>query len=510
MSDLKKLFENYDSSGPIPQQWFSNKDLTNNPELLQKHISELKSHPRIKNLIEIINSAIDAVKKDAKELIDKFNIDIHVTAEDKISEPILNAVNFDFNSKSGEKESLEVSANFNVIKLALMPAPEAYSCVYSELYNPLLKKKQSMAGVDDYKFGKKVDVDFSRQNDNKGLRRDGLFEYLKEFICAVLGIEKTEAQSSGIDLSANNISRHFAESEITQQHLFDNPNGLNLFAERFSKVSKQCHQQQATALLGVFSKDEFKAVMNGSDQEIKQFCQKFSHQFLQNSGLSSDTYSIVFRNSGDLGVYRDFGERQEISINIQEIRKLKNPAEVVMTLAHELTHMVDSSVNKGIGNVSRKGYGLSEHNLVGSVGANSVGFIRKMENVYYKINPHERSARHGELVALDFMMGMQPDATMKRYIERSKEGFKSYQRDVINAFGQVDSLIEEYDKMELSNKSNLTAEEKYIVKVMEDMKIMCADKAKVQEEINRELRALDDANKAGMVEPTVNDGLSKQ
>ena len=183
----------------------------------------------------------------------------------------------------------------------------------------------------------------------------------------------------------------------------------------FNKENKSL--KQANALVNEFSREEFNLIMAGNGtvagmRDLEAFCEKFANNFLQNSGLKVGTYEIKFSDSGDLGTYTDNGGKQFITININKINKMDNPAEVIMTLAHELTHMVDSSLNKKEGEV----FGLSRNNEVGGVDKNATGFVARMQSVYYKVNPHERSARRGELVALEFMANMQPGETIKKYI----------------------------------------------------------------------------------------------
>lgn len=460
-NELKQLLENYDKTGeiPVPVGGYTKENINN--------------YQRADALIQIIDRVKDSLKEKFAEYGD---LEIDVSTTRGSENPIYDAIHFEQkqNVASG-KTDMHVCANFNLSKIAELPGAEAYSVLYYPLYNSILKniEKKNEKSTES---GKLV----NQEQENQGPERlDPLVErYLSKSLSKIIG-ERIQID----DFSVQNIARELNKHGIGQPDLFDNPqnlledqNGEKLLAERFAKVAKNGYQQQATALLGYFSKDDFNSIRFGSDAQIKDFCEKFSDKFLQNSGIEKKDYEVLFSNSGDLGTYVDKGVNgQSITINIDAIRKMDNPAEVMMTLAHELTHMVDSSVNKGLGKVSRKGFGLEEHNLVGGVSENATGFVKRMEEVYYKANPHERSARQGELVALEFMMGMQPDADMKNYINKSLKSFQNYQRKTIETIkDKVEPLIREYQ----SGDATRGYDDKtvaYIDKVMADLIQMKVD-----------------------------------
>ena len=72
------------------------------------------------------------------------------------------------------------------------------------------------------------------------------------------------------------------------------------------------------------------------------------------------------------------------------------------------------------------------------------------------MNPNERSAREGELIALEFMMGMNPDPTMKAYIEKSINSYKSYQDKVLANFAELDVLESQLKAIEGQIRSSET------------------------------------------------------
>lgn len=448
MSDLKQLIEEYDRTGELPVE------AKNCP------IDEIYKFKKITALLEIAENVKETLKEKFKEY---GNLEFIFTTMEDPNGPYFGAANFDLqkNVATG-KNDLTVNANFNLLKIAQLPGFEAFSVMYYPLYNSILKE------IDKNKDDKSKTVKFGKEEDfNKEPEKlDPLVKfYLDRSLKKIIGNEIKIT-----DYSVDNLAKIIQEKGIFSNQLFDNQYNENLLAERYAMVSKQGHQQQAEALLGEFSKDEFAVLKNGSDDKIRDFCERFANKFLQNSGLEIGTYDINFSNTGDLGTYSDSGTKgQSITINLEAVREMDNPAEVLMTLTHELTHMVDSSVNKGHGQASRKGFGLEEHNMVGGVSEGSTGFLREMEEVYYKVNPHERSARQGELVALEFMNEMQTDETMKSYVDKSLVSFQNYQIKTIETIKEkVEPLIKRYQSgEELQGYDDKT--KAYIDNVMADL-----------------------------------------
>ena len=471
--NLKELFNEYDNAGNVPSSGFSAEQIRAENE-------------KVKKTVEIIQAAFEEIKKEGREIFENFNVNFEITSVDNSSrfENAINAMSFS-EINNAENDTLDVAVNFNYSKLSKLGSVEVYSIAYSTMHDALLKKKEKASNDNEVDFGKTG----NKQNQKDFSYEPSILTYIKEFL-ENLFLGSNDFIDMDYTSCAKHVSMNLKQRGFSGEDFFDNPKGKNLFAERFAKVSKLGYQQQATALVGVFTKKEFQAIQSGSDEEVKNFCRKFANNFLQNCNVPQDTYSIEFTDngSGDLGGYVDGGiNGQKIVININEIRKYSNPAEILMTLAHELTHMVDSSRIKGDNKASRKGFGFSEHNLVGTTHKNAPDFVKRMEKIYYEANPHERSARRGELVALDFMMQMQSDETMKKYISKSLRLFQSYQSNLKTLQSRVDELIMDY------KNNNFSCDEKtreYIDRVMEDLIKM---KNEGLLDVSDDLKAIEDA-----------------
>lgn len=553
MDDLKKQFEILSKSGNVPLGGFTKDDF--------------KTNPRVKAVIAIMRSAMENVKKSAEDIFEEFNVNFNISASDRVDEPYVNAVNFDFKS-GAEKQNLLVSLNFNFSKLASLPGPEIYTFVYHTLRSSLLEKRKSMPNANEYKFGKEVDLEEKAAENDQEFDRDGKYvkpknifvEYIKAFLRKLFGLDsKVDLENvsseylKNIDRNYENTAREvaktFAEKGIVSTEMFDNPPNLtevnnkisaiegaqsktktisqseidvetksenangndevdidvinnvlasrkdnfdqsktvttkseldigfieSILASRYSKVVKQENHQQATYLMGVFLNDDFNvnSLTSANEAQLKEFCEKFARKFLQNSGLDSNSYEITFNqfdsngNERAAGTYIDYGSSQTININISQVKSINNPAEVVMILAHELTHTIDSSLNKQKGNVTEDGYGLLNNTIGVTGGLDEIkrveseqvfDFVKELTEVCYHLNPNERSAREGELIALEFMKGLSPNKTMQSCIDASIESYTGYQKLVISDFNNLANLIAKAKEIRTIAKSSKARE----------------------------------------------------
>ena len=109
-----------------------------------------------------------------------------------------------------------------------------------------------------------------------------------------------------------------------------------------------------------------------------------------------------------------------------------------MTLSHELTHAVDSSLNKAAGKVNMEdGTGLLNDISEDISGSGATGKVKdllvELKSFCYHINENERSARIGELSALIFMQKVgSKDPKIQQEIATSVAKYKRYQQKTID------------------------------------------------------------------------------
>lgn len=450
---MKEIFDEYNKAEAVPTKGFSKE--------------QLKVHKKAQAFMRIVELAEANVKQEAKKIFDKLDINFNISSCDnsKNEQGFVNAMHFDLNEAKNE---LNVGINFNFSRLCNLPPEEAYSLVYSSMYMPILNAKEGKLKSNEVRFDKEDNLSEEPAVNDAGVDRDGhyapttsiIVKYLKKLLKLIFEDDFSSGKSvAGFDFDncARKNEQDFKSGGITAETMFENPHGLNLFAERYGKIVKQGNDKQATQLLGVFSKSEFASLKSGNMQQIRSFCEKYAKTVLEQSGIDANLVPITFEPRGAMGEYMDYGNRQSVNINMNEVVAMQNPAEVVMILQHELTHAIDSTKNKSEGNVTREGYGLTE-NLVGGLdgiekdvhakdnkdrGVVQDYYIR-LNEMCYRLNPNERSARQGELTAIMFMKDMQNDDSMKTYIDKSIESYNRYQRLVVEDAKNIPGIENEY------------------------------------------------------------------
>lgn len=450
-TEMKEIFDKYNKAGNVPAGGFSKE--------------QLKTSEKAKAILEVIRLAEKNLRKNAAKVFEEFNVNFRYTSSDssKLGDDVVNAIDFNA-SNNGDKKNLDVAVNFNFSKLGQLPAEETYSIVYATMHNSLLKKREAISSGKDFQFGKENEIHENAAVNDANFDRQGnyvesahpILDYIKKFLLKVFfGIE-TDKKEIDYTACAKQIEQDFNQNQIYAEDMFENPKGSNLLAERYGKVVKQGYQQQATYLLGEISKEEFNSLKTNNDQKLINFCGNYARTILKTSGLDEQSVAITFRPSGEIGSYIDYGNRQEVNININKVKEMKNPAEVIMTIQHELTHAIDSTINKSKGITTKEGYGLVD-NLVGdtSQGIDNAkdevpevySYVKKLQEICYRINPNERSARIGELAAVKFMKGMNPDKDMQKYINRSIDDYNSYQNKVVANIAECENVRQEYDSI---------------------------------------------------------------
>ncbi len=206
---------------------------------------------------------------------------------------------------------------------------------------------------------------------------------------------------------------------------------------------------QYLALMSTSLKGEFAKVL--SEQEagganktatLKSFCKTYSDTFLASNGLKP--VEVTFDANGDLGTFSDEGTSHKININLSKINSV---SELVSTLSHELTHAVEDAIKKSQGEVTKEGFGLvnnisndiSENGIDASteIGRRQLDVLKKLNENCYRVNPHERTARYGEISAIKFMDELATTDRMRAQLEQTVWDFAVYQGKTLGALQTV-------------------------------------------------------------------------
>lgn len=233
----------------------------------------------------------------------------------------------------------------------------------------------------------------------------------------------------------------------------------------YSNAEAISNEQQFEALSETFAgktdkvKDVLASGFSNDNMELRAFCQQYADSFMASNNLES--IQINFVNKGGCE-YNDKGTTHEININLSsEIFRGGSVCELLMTLSHELTHAVDSSINKINGRVNENGGGLlntMSEDLSACDEPSAMPLLKKVQSFCYQLNPNERHARIGELSAVRFMKELYAgDAEMESQMEESMESYKSYQQTTMNCAGILPEKLEQFENelsgLNISEKS---------------------------------------------------------
>ena len=408
---------------------------------------------------------------------------------------------------SGDRKFLNFNLNVNVNKFLNLPSIEVYSIVSALIFNSVyenlssddkekIKQSKNENGEDSNRnFSKefkeqklKVDVQMSRfllkeylknflptyfpANSFSGIDIDLMCERITENL--LMGIEPEKiaefpkyAFKLGI-FDAKSISEarkyipHLTENRLAKIQengsKFMDPSSLldkDSKIEDFQNAKALGAQQQFVALASVFAGKEkdvkyaLEGGFNNNNEALKDFCRQYAESFMKSNGLAK--INVVFTNGGEC-VYSDKGSSHEIQIDLNApVLKGGNVCELIITLSHELTHAVDSSINKINGNVTKQGFGLQEglddfSDSEAQKGSEEYKLLQTLSAYCYQLNPDERRGRIGELSAIKFLKNIYSDnPQMMEQLQGSINSFNSYQMKTIHAAEGLSSQINVFE-----------------------------------------------------------------
>ena len=191
-------------------------------------------------------------------------------------------------------------------------------------------------------------------------------------------------------------------------------------------------------------KESFNTLKNNmhSAAALKAFSEEFSKSFMAAHGLPPVPVRVVNNphDKGTMGEYYDEGSSHHIEINQAGITDI---TEFTATLAHELTHAVDASLNKinGLDGIQNSmPFDVTDNSASGADKAKAEALLRDLNYKCYQADPCEQTARNGEQIGLDFVRavgGKEFDAQIAKY----QAGDEKTQRDVNNVREHFDEII---------------------------------------------------------------------
>ena len=182
-------------------------------------------------------------------------------------------------------------------------------------------------------------------------------------------------------------------------------------------------------------------------RNLQDFCTTFSNSYMQAHGLSGVEIKFINDPSNTaIGEYYDCGTSQYIEVNLAKISGDKGIVDLTTTLAHELTHAVDSSYHKVHGQYNKYGGGIvdSISTDISNSGLNGRAYelLKDLNYKCYKADPCEQRARDGEQIGVDFVRQLAGDE-FKEEIAKYNKSNSQYQEKVNAVKANLDSYIAE-------------------------------------------------------------------
>lgn len=507
--NLLKVFDDYDNAGVLSANYSNEhiKDTANklNTVSTSEGVQAVRSKvpQKVKVIVKIINSVADRLNAKLKAMGVGYHFDIGKVTFSAKNE--FGKIDVNYNGQN---------INFNIKKLSKLPALEVYTLATTSLYNMAISDLEKSGNIED----KEKLAQSLKENKNNLLNPKDyekattiLSKYLRDFIAKNYPDDFKKFNNIA-DFIAGQIIAESSEKDIEKilGKFFDTKKidvsaiikvddflGKNLSNARISYLSEKAselligkydkdgnyippnkndelvalsYHEQAEELMSTSLIGKFKQIDKNGDftysSEIKDFCVSYARKFFASNGLAS--IKITFNSKGALGSYYDSGpQNQSFNINLQKLNKIHSITELVMTLSHELTHAVDSSLNMAQGKFNEYGGGLlndidediSRTTLQGS----GLDLLKELKRYCYHINPNERHARINEISALEFMnKASEDDKELQGEVQKSIARFNVYQQRTVDMINNLPNKIAEF-KSKLKTLGNVSNSDRKLI-----------------------------------------------
>lgn len=492
-TNVKNIFDEYDNSKPVSSSLENEHLIKVSIENAKKSNDQLAKDREVKNKKNAILNVTKKVEESINKVFEgkltfgnKIKIDLSFTASIEDRAIAKSPAFYKDLNKENSSSQVPVCLNVNIKKLSKLPALEAYAVIYSTVHK--FVEKELVSDENKNEKGELIDSKLDENEKNKSAQSDKeaeerdkainfLADYLEKFlqnyfpddfkeyvsvskfIATKLVDEMGEGSAKEIlsvffDVSSVNESaiknvKQFMGLSTVSRLDFVRRKATELAIDPNKSLQALNYEQQYEELLSVNLKDKFNEAVAGYDpknknlplNQFKDFCVAYANTFMRSNGLKG--IEVTFSEEGELGTFIDRGNSQRVNINLS---KIKSISELAMTLSHELTHAVDSSINKVHGVYNREGGGLLDSISEDTEGSglkensNAHQFLERLQKLTYHINPNEIHARIGELSALKFMENVSKDSPeLQNQISKSVERFIKYQTETINIIENANS-----------------------------------------------------------------------
>ena len=466
MSILNESFESYDEAGAISKG-------INNAKLAE--LIKNKNDPQIAKKMASVNKICKAVQLSIGEEAKKLGVNIseikladYTTCSAEFSDPKITTKFALQNDKNGGVVA-HVALNLNVHTTMTLPPQELYASIYAVVYNALLVKtltrnNKPLLFNEDFNYNNtfekgmgelKTDVDF-------------VISYLKYFLSKYLGSEYKSfdvARKIVDDIGPDEAFKMFSmDSRIAVPSDKDlliarNRELIRKYTTTLNSDNSQLavgFMQQSIQLISVDLESSFKKIVSMNNTSgIRDFASDYVIDFLQSNDLPADYVQLTFKEDSSKGAFYDGAVPKIINVDLS---KIENITDLVMTLAHESTHALDS-YSKEFGGARNRNDNDIEWDSISESGldkhSEAYNLLRKVDCYCYHLDSDERRARLAELSALKFMQRMaESDYSLKEEIRANTEKFERYQQKTIDIANRLYNNSESNELKEILRRYN--------------------------------------------------------
>ncbi len=507
--ELLECFKEFDEQEPISKQ-FSNEDLRN---LAYNNGSKNVEIPK---KIQAYKRLLAKAQENLQERFKAFGLSVadlkfDYTFSAGSPKPVL--LTFEAKTKEGAT-FLNVNINSDVQKQLKFPSLENYAIISALVYKKVSDKNLIKFEANEQKYvqnPKNLSLSSNENGDLVQQRNSAKFlmtAYLKSFLSKALNVEFEPGQLNFVvdaitedllsSMTPKEISRvssfFFKMESLDREFLKDSKNYVAIENARTGKILESTKkfgdlaldkdadysdakalsaEEQFLALSTAFigRTDKVKQALEGGfstdNAKLVDFCTEYAHQFMSSNNL--EDIPIKFMDAGDecCAYVNEGGENHYIRINLAA-KELKggNITELVMTLSHELTHAVDSTLNKVsgrgnglIGSMNESTSAFNRENLPRNCRKEACDLLQETQKYCYQLDPNEMHGRLGEISALKFLRGLyENDEVMQSQMQQSITAYNKYQKRTIEYAEGLPEKIADFkrrlDALGISPSSN--------------------------------------------------------
>ncbi len=462
---LSELLQKFNSGEPIPESFFaevSGEDGASRFKQLKESGLLPEKLSLLKQIVALVEKSIN--KKCASRSLDVQSVNLlsNTTISFDTNSPQIGIKVSKITSEEG-LTSANISLNLSVQKLINLPAEELYAVIYSAVAGSVFQsesaKLSETAEFDENNEEKEVKHADEKQQDEdlEEIKepRSVIVRFIKNFLKKFFGVglrnskkdddELYDALANDVvdDLTEENEPSSIANSMFSFDNLKKDLSDEDLEIFRVRRLNQKedeaksqeneslvaSYSKQALEILSNATKDSFENVKFDEKKGLDVFARNYVTEILANNGLSANAVELSFNEDIFAG---SFTPPNKVNVCLS---KVKNVTDFVRTLSHETRHAVDVALGKNAGAKEGNDGAMLDWGEVQTTGLSRSSaefkFLKKINNVCYRLDTDERNAVNDEVEALRFMQASSKSAGLSAEISKNLDKYILHQSKTI-------------------------------------------------------------------------------